>query len=501
MNDVAYASAAELAGRIRRRELSPVELIDGCIERIEARNPTLNALVYLGFEDARERAREAEKAVNSGEELGPLHGVPTAIKDLFDFKPGWVSTLGGIRALADFVPDFYCSYAKRIEEAGAIIVGKSNSPTMGFRGTCDNYLFGPSRNPFDVTRNTGGSSGGSAAAVADGLLPFAEGTDGGGSIRIPASWCGVFGYKASFGRIPNVIRPNAFTALIPFLFEGPLTRTVEDAALVLGALAGHDSRDPFSLPEDPNFSAMLEGSLQGSRVAFSPNLDVYPVDRRVAAVVAGAVRAFEEAGAHVEEVRLGIERDQRELSDLWCRLIMLPNIGTLENFKVHGLDLLRDHRDDFPPQYLEWVERGYRMTVADIVRDQVMRTEIYDAIENAFESYDLLVTPTLAALPVENTADGNTMGPATVEGVAVDRLIGWCLTYFINYSGHPAASIPAGLADGLPVGMQIVGRRYADADVLAASAAFERLRPWHDTYELCAGRSLELALTGREQDG
>ena len=489
--ELSYLTATDLAARIRRRELSPVEIVDAAIERIEARNPTLNAFVYMGFDDARERAREAEHALVSGAEVGPLHGVPIAIKDLFDFKPGWVSTIGGIRALKDFRVDFYCSFAERMERAGAIIVGKTNSPTMGLRGTCDNYLFGPSRNPFDTSRNTGGSSGGSAAAVADGLLPLAEGTDGGGSIRIPAAWCGVYGYKASFGLIPFVVRPNAFGAINPFLHEGPLTRTVEDAALALDALAGRDPRDPYNIPQhDGNFGGATRRSIQGWRIGFNANFDVYPVDRRVAAVIADAVQAFEQAGAHVEEVSLGIQRDQRELSDLWCRLIMPPNVATLERFKLEGLDLLRDHRDDFPPQYLEWVELGYGLSLPELIRDQEVRTEIFDAIENVFTSYDLLVTPTLACLPVENADDGNTMGPPSVEGVEVDRLIGWCLTYFINFSGHPAASIPAGLAEGLPVGMQIVGRRYADADVLAASAAFERLRPWHDTYEVCASRPL-----------
>jgi amidase len=169
-----------------------------------------------------------------------LHGVPTAIKDLFDFQPGWPATFGGIRALKDLTLDISCPFAERIQRAGAIVLGKTNSPIMGFRGTCDNYLFGPSRNPFAPAKNTGGSSGGSAAAVADGLLPLAEGTDGGGSIRIPASWCGVYGYKASFGRIPYVNRPNAFAGINPFLFEGPITRTVGDAALALDALAGYD---------------------------------------------------------------------------------------------------------------------------------------------------------------------------------------------------------------------------------------------------------------------
>src|SRR5207253_7410437 len=191
----------------------------------------------------------------AGPQLGPLNGVPSASKDLFDFKPGWTRTFGGIRALKDMGVGLSCVYAERIERAGAILVGKTNSPVMGFRGTCDNYLFGPAHNPFDLSRNTGGSSGGSAAAVADGLVPIAEGTDGGGSIRIPAAWCGVFGFKASFGRVPFVARPNAFGGDTPFLFEGTLSRTVEDAALGLTALTGYHSADPFCLDESIDFTA------------------------------------------------------------------------------------------------------------------------------------------------------------------------------------------------------------------------------------------------------
>jgi amidase len=484
--ELSYATATELANRIKIKDLSPVEVIDAFIQRIEARNERLNAFVYMGFEDARLRAKEAERALSAGEEIGPLHGVPTAIKDLFDFKPGWVSTFGGVGALKDFVASFYCAYAERIERAGAIILGKTNSPVMGFRGTCDNYLFGPSRNPFDPSKNSGGSSGGSAAAVADGLVPVAEGTDGGGSIRIPASWCGVYGYKASFGRVPYLNRPNAFSGTNPFLFEGPITRTVQDAALALNALAGYDSRDPFSLDEEIDFTNALTGSIKGWRIAYSPDFDVFPVDKRVADVVATAVKAFEEAGATVEEIRVGIERDQRELSDLWCRLVMPTSIEGLENLKAQGIDLLKDHRDDFPPEFLEWLEVGHRMSALDVTRDQQVRSEIYDAIQGVLADYDLLVTPTLACLPVDNSDDGNTVGPTQINGVEVNPLIGWCLTYFVNFSGHPAASIPAGLAENrLPVGMQIIGRRYADANVLTASATFERLRPWHDNYELC----------------
>jgi amidase len=221
-DELAYTTVVELAGRIRRRELSPVEVLEATIERIQTRNPSLNALVHLAFDDARAAAREAEAALTSGEAVGLLHGVPAALKDLFDFKPGWPSTFGGIPSLRDFKPDFYCAFAERAERAGAVLVGKGNAPVMGFRGVCDNPLFGASRNPFDTALNTGGSSGGCAAAVADGLLTFAEGTDGGGSIRIPAAWCGIYGYKQSFGRVPYISRPNAFSGTDPFLFEGPL---------------------------------------------------------------------------------------------------------------------------------------------------------------------------------------------------------------------------------------------------------------------------------------
>lgn len=491
-DELAYKTATELSAGIRRRDLSPVEVVEGYIRRIEERNPSLNAFVYEGFEDARRRAREAEDTLMSGDEVGPLHGVPTAMKDLFDFKPGWPTTFGGVRAFENFVADFYCAWAERMEAAGAIIMGKTNSPVMGFRGTCDNYMFGPTRNPFDPSRNSGGSSGGSAAAVADGLLPIAEGTDGGGSVRIPASWCGVYGFKQSYGRVPYTGRPNAFGSIFPFIFEGTISRTVEDAALGLNALSGYDPRDPFSLDDGPHdFTQAIRRSIKGWRVAYSPNLDIFPVDRRVAEVVDAAVKTFEEAGASVEEVDLGITRDVNELSDLWCRQIIVINVEAFENFKRQGLDLLADHRDDFPPQYLEWIEKGYEMGVADLARDLQARTEIYDATQKILEDHDLLVCPTLACLPVENADDGNTVGPSEINGVEVDPLIGWCLTYFANFTGHPAASVPAGLADDrLPVGMQILGRRYADEDVLAASAVFERMRPWQHTYELCKNRSI-----------
>ncbi|MBT4098904.1 MAG: amidase [Gemmatimonadetes bacterium] len=488
-DELAYMSATELAERIRNRQLSPVEIVDAVIERIEARNPALNAVVFCGYEDARKQAREAERAVMAQEELGPLHGVPTLMKDLLDFKPGWVTTFGGMSAFADYTADFYCAYAERMEAAGAILVGKTNSPVLGYRGTCDNYLFGPSRNPFDTTKNTGGSSGGSAAAVADGWVPIAEGTDGGGSIRIPAAWCGVVGYKASHGRVPLLARPNAFIGDAPFIFEGPITRSVDDAALALTALSGYHPRDPYSSTEDVDFLAATQRSVDGWKIGYSPNLDVFPVESQVAQVVERAVDAFSDAGAHIEPVELGLRHTHMELADLWCRLIMPASLSILDGWKRAGIDVLADHRHDLPPELLMWVEQCMDMRVVDFFRDQEIRSEIFDAFQDVFENYDLLICPTLACMPVDNATDGNTLGPESINGEPMNRLIGWCMTYFTNFTGHPSASIPAGMSEeGLPVGMQIIGRRGADVDVLAASAVFEQLRPWQQTYSICAER-------------
>jgi amidase len=489
-DELCWMSAAALAAAIRRRKLSPVEVMRAVLDRIERVNPRLNALVTLTADQALKDARAAERALGKkGARLGPLHGVPFSTKDLVVTKG--IRTTFGTRFFADNVPAEDAPMVERLKAAGAIQLGKTNTPTFGWIGATHNLLFGVTRNPWNTDRTPGGSSGGASAAVAAGLGPIAIGTDGGGSIRIPASWCGVYGYKQSFGRVPFVARPNAFAGGAPFLFEGPITRTVEDAALALTALAGYDSRDPHSLDEQVDFTAATRRSIRGWKIAYSPNFDVFPMDRRVTDVVGSAVRAFEEAGAHVEEIKVGIERPQKELSDTWCRLIMPLNVQTFEIMKRAGVDLLKDHRDDFPPQYLRWLDVGYRMSALDFFKDQEIRSEIYDAIQGVLNRYDLLITPTLACLPVDNADDNNTMGPTAINGEEVDPLIGWCLTYFINFSGHPAASIPAGLSsDNLPVGMQIIGRRYADADVLAASAVFERLRPWQESYRICAGRAI-----------
>jgi amidase len=488
-DEFAYRSASETAAAIRSKQISPVELLESVITRVEERNPSLNALVFTAYDEARERARAAEQAVVSGGDLGPLHGVPTAIKDLFDFKPGWPATFGGIPALRDHSLPISCMWAERMEAAGAIIIGKTNSPVMGFRGTCDNPLFGPTSNPFDLSRNSGGSSGGAAAAVADGLLPLAEGTDGGGSVRIPASWCGVLGFKQSWGRVPMVMRPNAFGGTNPFVFEGLLTRTVADAALGLTALCGPDPRDPFARSDVPDFTDATRRGVRGMRVAYSPDFGGFPVDPRVVGVVDEAVAALAEAGATVETVDLHLPRDQFELGELWCRLIAPLNIDTLDGLAAGGIDMLGEHRGELPEPFLRWMDEALETSMRQYSAYQVARSEVFDMVQSVFSTHDLLVTPTLACLPVPNSETrGGTLGPSEVNGVAVDPSIGWCLTYPLNFTGHPAASVPAGLAESLPVGMQVIGRLGADTDVLAAAAAVEQVRPWEAHYAIPAQR-------------
>lgn len=488
-DELAYVSAADLAARIRDREISPVELTEYFIDRINRLNPELNALVILGFEEARQRARDAERAVMSGGNLGPLHGVPLAIKDCFDFKPGWRNTFGGVPALRDYVATSWSLWPELVERAGAIIVAKGNSPAFGFRGTCDNYLFGPTRNPFNPAKNSGGSSGGSAAAVAAGLVPIAEGGDGGGSIRIPAAWCGVYGYQHTFGKVPVRLMPNLFGSSSPYIHEGPLTRTVEDAALLMSITAGYHPDDPHSYPSKDDFLGALRRPITGMRIAYTPDFGTFPVETVIADRVREVVRVFADAGGIVEEADIRLPHGQFALSELWCRMIIRHSLLGLDGLQRLGHTGLAESAAEFPPQFREWLEVGRGLTTLDQLNDQAMRSDLFRAIQKVFERYDLIVSPTLACMPVDNAADGNTVGPAEINGVAVNPLIGWCLTYITNFTGHPAASIPAGLSpEGLPIGLQIIGRRHADTDVFAASAEFERRNPWSADYRRIAAR-------------
>ncbi len=474
-------SAVDLARRLRERELSAVEVAEACLRRIDDENPRINAFTTVTHDLALEAARRCDEAVAAGRSLGVLHGVPVAIKDLFDFRAGVRSTFGSL-PLKDFVPKETALYVQRLEDAGAVIVGKTNAPEFGHKGVTDNFVSGPTRNPFDLDRNSGGSSGGAAAAVAAGMVPLAQGTDGGGSIRIPASWCGVYGIKPSFGRVGDIARPNAFISASPFISAGPLARSVGDAALMLEAMTGPHPRDPHSLPAAPSLSKVHADGLRGRRVAFSPDLGGFPVDPDVAATVLNSLDALASAGAVVEPVDITLPADQFELAALWGRLMGVLYSDSLSAVLGWGVDLIRDHLDELTPAFRDMLMAAQTRTALEARADERLRTEVLDAVQDAFDGHDFLVTPTLAVTAVSNRDDGLTTGPLEVGGVPVDPSIGWCLTYPFNFTGHPAASVPAGLSNGLPVGLQIVGQRHDDAGVLAASAAFEQAVPWMSIY-------------------
>ncbi|MFZ0667913.1 MAG: amidase [Acidimicrobiales bacterium] len=481
-SEIFEMSASELAKRIREREISPVEATQAYLERIDARNGRTNAYVTVLADQAMDAASAAEQKVASGAELGALHGVPVALKD--SVPTAGVRTTSGSQVFKDSVPQVNgIEYERMIDTAGAILLGKTNLPEFAARGTTDNYLFGPTSTPFDLARNAGGSSGGSAAAVADRTAAVAQGSDGGGSIRIPASWCGVFGLLATFGRIPQDWRPNAYAPHTPHISSGPIARTVEDGALLLDVLAGPDPRCPICLPPPTErFTDAVGRSIEGLRIGYAKTIAGIPVDRRVATVVDGAVHSFEEAGASVETIEIDFGRPHEEVGDVWLRYVSVLYALDTVLMKRNGIDLLGEHRGDMAPELIAMMERGLGMSAVEYRADDVIRTEVLDHVESLFARFDVLVTPTLAALPVENTDDKNTLGPTSIEGMPVDPIIGWTLTYPFNFTGHPAASVPAGLVDGLPVGMQIVGHRFDEATVLAASAAFEKVSPWHQWY-------------------
>ena len=490
--ELASLSAAELGREIRAGRVSPTEAVRYFTERIERRNPSLNAFVYTKTEYAEAEAKKTERRLLAGEDVGPFAGVPFALKDFLPSKTGWTNSHGGVRSFirTDDADSVFC---QAMEQAGGIALGKTNAPAFAFRGTCDNLLYGPTSTPFDVRYNSGGSSGGSAAAVADGMVPIAQGTDGGGSIRIPAAWCGCFGFKASIGTIPSVVRPDAWAATHPYCFDGGITKTVEDSAILLNYMARYDPRDPLSVKrEKVDYVAQMRRSVRGWRIAFTPDFGVFPVEPEVAQTVERAAMRLREAGAVVEPVSFHIERSAVELAEMWCRSICVDTAVGLELFRRDGFDLIRDHADELPREFIDWNARAACGGLLDHYEFNRMRTEILDAQQDVFDRYDLIISPTTVCLPVRNAGDGNTLGPRAVCGKPVEPLIGFCETFFENFTGNPAASVPAGLSEtGLPIGMQIIGRKFCDGDVLAAAKAFEDTEPWRALYAVPFARPIE----------
>ncbi|MEA5409467.1 amidase family protein [Haloarculaceae archaeon H-GB2-1] len=396
--------------------------------------------------------------------------------------------------LADNVADETDAVVERLTDAGAIVVGKTNLPEFALIGGTDNRLVGPTANPFDHEKMVGGSSGGSAAAVAAGLVPVAQGEDGGGSLRMPASTCGVYTIKPSFGRIGEYTpgRSNAF-GHTPMQSAGPLARTVEDAALLLDVLAGSHPRDPFSLPDpDRNFREAIHDSIAGFDVAVSPNLDLYPIDDRVRETVLDATRAFEAADATVHDVSLDFDHGREEITDAFMLQSNVLTTGFGDALEAeYGIDLTGANRGDVISYVVEQFESGRDTTALDYRAADEVRTAVFDTVQDVFAEYDLLVSASLMVPPFDKAVLRERPGPAEVDGVRLDdsrwgTLIDWRATQITNMTGHPAASIPAGFVDGLPIGMEIVGPRFDDATVLAASRTFERRRPWHGAYEKLA---------------
>lgn len=482
-------SATSIAKAVRAKELSCVEVIEAAISRIEARNPSLNAVTFKGYDDARIAAQKLERRVLAGDETGILSGVPTLMKDLFGHKPGWPATIGGLSCLQDNIAREWSTFPQRVESADAIILGQTNSPVFGFRGTTDNQRHGPTRNPFDAAYNPGGSSGGSSAAVADGMVPLAGATDGGGSIRIPSAWSGTVGFQPSAGRVPFIVRPNTFGESF-FLYEGPITRTVEDAALSLTALNGFCDRDPLSLPGRLDFRAALTAGVRGKRFGLTLDFGIFPVQREVKECVAQAAAVFEKLGGIVDEVNFGIPYTHSELTEFWNQITAVGVYEALRELRDRGIDPARESGSELPDAMMNWVQKVPALSYDYMREFGTARTKVFDCFRRVFEEFDFVIAPTVASLPVLNAIMDLTAGPEEIEGVKIDPLIGWCMTYLTNYTGNPSASVPAGLVRGLPVGMMVIGNRQDDFGVMAAIADFERAQPWAHIYEIPAKRKL-----------
>jgi aspartyl-tRNA(Asn)/glutamyl-tRNA(Gln) amidotransferase subunit A len=463
--DLCFTSAVELAALIRRRALSPVEITRAVLERIERLNPRLGAFVLVHAERALTEARAAEQAVMAGGSIGPLHGIPMSIKDNL-WTAGERTTFGS-RLLAEFVAPEDAPSVAGLRAAGAIFLGRTNLPEFAWRGSTDNALFGESRNPWDLTRTPGGSTGGGAAAVAAGLGPLALGSDGAGSIRIPASFCGLVGLKPTFGRVPMYPAAGG-NELVAHVC--PLARTVRDVALMMNAIARHDRRDQFALPDDgtdylTSCSEPLAVARSGApvRVAWSADLGYAPVEPETRKIAEAAARAFSEIGLEVEKAS----------PDLGDPSVILKALYGGAQAGAHAARS-PEQKAQMDPELVQYAEASAGMSAVEYVRAVAARQALVDTLRRFFERYDLLLTPTLClpAFPL------GLVGPREVAGRAVTHL-GWTLCYPFNYSGQPAVSVPAGwTARGLPVGLQIVGRRLEDALVLRAAAAFEALRPW-----------------------
>ncbi|MGY1615978.1 amidase [Geodermatophilus sp. SYSU D00691] len=450
--------ATELAGLVRTREISARELLDAHLDRIERVNPAVNAIVTLDVDGARAEADAADAALAAGEDVGPLHGLPVAHKDTH--ATGGMRTTWGSPLFAETVPARDELVVARLRAAGAVRVGKTNVPEFAAGSHTFNPLFGVTHNPYRQGLSAGGSSGGAAAALAAGLVPLAEGSDMGGSLRNPAAFCNVVGLRPTPGRVPTWPSPLGWSTLS---VQGPMGRTVADVALQLSAIAGPDPRVPISL-ETPGsaFGEPLDVSLAGLRVAWAPDLGGrVTVDPAVTAALAPSVQVFAELGASVEE-------DCPDLSgadDVF---------GTLRAWLFEQAHLEKSRRHpELVKESIRWnAEMGAKLTGADVARAEVAHTQLYERVVAFFERYDVLLAPTTQVLPFPVELEY----PTEIGGVPQENYLEWMRSCtVITPTGCPALSVPGGFTpDGLPVGLQIVGPPRADRRVLEVGHAFEQ---------------------------
>ncbi len=462
-DDLCWASAQDLARMIRTKAVSPVEVVDAVLERIDRVNPTVNAYVTITADQARAAAAAAEAAVTRGDALGPLHGVPYSLKDLTATRG--IRTTMGSKIFEHNVPDEDALLVQRLRAAGAILVGKTNTPEFGCKPFTDNRVFGATRNPWALDRSAGGSSGGAAAAVACGLAPLAEGSDLAGSIRHPAAWCGVVGFKPAQGRIaryPNVAGWNAMSS------NGPITRTVGDAALMFSVMAGPDDRDPLSLPHTGERWATLADapSVRGWRVAWTADLGgAAAVDGEIASVCAAAARTFAELGCTVEAAA----PDVGDIMEPFLALNVAVRVATVGRH-------LAQWREQMDPILVERLDLSRDLTPEQIGQAEVARTAYHHRLLRFFEQYDLLLLPATATAATPLRAPI----PAEIAGRPIRQHLDMLIpTFAFNLSAFPAISVPCGwTTTGLPVGLQIVAGWRQDARALVAAACLEARHPW-----------------------
>jgi len=455
-NEICYLTATEIRDKIRNRDLSAVEVMEAHLTQIEKVNPTVNAIVTLHPDQALDGAKAADAAISNGEFLGPLHGLPTAVKDLTLTK-GMRTTFGS-PIYKDNVPDRDAIIVERIKKAGAIIIGKTNTPEFGAGSNTFNPIFGATLNPYDTSKTCGGSSGGAGVSLACRMLPVADGTDLGGSLRNPANFNNVVGLRPSPGRVPGV-SPLGWSTLA---VQGPMARTVGDLALHLSAISGPDNRSPISI-EQPGvaFAAPLERDFSGVRIAYMPDLDDLPVDPRVALIIKNCVGVLESLGCVVDEATPDFSNADEVFKTLraW---------GTAS---VRS-ELLEQHRDLIKGTIIGEIELGLKLTASDVSRAEEMRTAYFNRVNSFMNTYEFMVMPVNQVPPFDVTTEY----PTEINGLHMESYIDWMKScYYISALGHPAASVPCGFTpEGLPVGLQIVGRHHDDFGVLQLANAFEK---------------------------